>query len=228
MQLQVTMTATATTVVMPDETTLVFSPTAPAPAANGVRVNVRGGHVVGFGDEAFDECVLITVPWGRELAYVERGLQGQPIPEAQAPYLAVLRRVLARFGVRLAPAAKRPAKARHRFDPALRAVPFAVDHNGAKAVVYWPARDALTIQAGATLAMTPLVTKTGALKVGTKFGEKLRADHAAAIEAGVTTADVTLRSVNEVGLFLYYGDTNGWQVLVNPEGETLDALTKVE
>ncbi|WP_301452404.1 hypothetical protein [Bifidobacterium mongoliense] len=36
-----------------------------------------------------------------------------------------------------------------------------------------------------------------------------------------------LRSVNEVGLFLYYGRTNGWLVLRDGDGRTIHDWTVV-
>jgi len=42
------------------------------------------------------------------------------------------------------------------------------------------------------------------------------------------TADVKLRSVNEVGTFLYFAGTNSWLQLKSPEGKTLNELTVVK
>lgn len=229
MHLDVEMTATTTTVRLPDDQgQLVFAPTAPPLGERQLRLNVVAGHFAGFGDGPADEVVVITVPWTSEPAYVERGLRAEALPAAQDAYVACLKQILTRFGVALAPAKKRPTKARHRFDKALATMPFFVARNGSRATVLWTARNELTIKAGAKLSAEKIVNKDGSLRYGTKYGEKLRADHAAMIQDLTTTADIRLRSVNEVGLFLYYGDTNGWLVLVNDRGQSLDALTRVD
>jgi hypothetical protein len=43
----------------------------------------------------------------------------------------------------------------------------------------------------------------------------------------VTTEDVVLKSVNEVGHFLYYAGTNSWLVLKDKDGKTIDEWTVV-
>ena len=44
----------------------------------------------------------------------------------------------------------------------------------------------------------------------------------------VTTEDIVLKSVNEVGLFLYFAGTNSWLELVDENGKTLNEWTVVE
>lgn len=125
-------------------------------------------------------------------------------------------------------AARKPVKARHRFDRQLADRPFFVDYEGATATVFWRKAKEMEVAAGATLSQDPILNKDGSPRYGTKYAEKLRADHAGAITGAKTTAAVTLRSVNEVGMFLYYGDTNGWLVLKDTDGNSLDALTRVD
>jgi hypothetical protein len=151
-----------------------------------------------------------------------------------ADYLQLLDQLLTRFGIQSGPAAtpkpttKKPMKARHRFDKALVNEPFHVARNGSRATVYWTKRNEMTVKTGATLTTELPLNRDGSLRYGTKYGQKLRDDHAAAIADHRTTADVHLRSVNEVGLFLYFGDTNGWLELINDRGQTLDELTRVD
>ncbi|MFD1900942.1 hypothetical protein GQR36_14845 [Enterococcus termitis] len=44
----------------------------------------------------------------------------------------------------------------------------------------------------------------------------------------VTTDDIILKSVNEVGLFLYFGGTNSWLELTDKDGKTINEWTVVE
>ncbi|WP_156314314.1 hypothetical protein [Lacticaseibacillus camelliae] len=139
--------------------------------------------------------------------------------------------VLVRLGIQLkdaAPTKKRPPKARHRFNKALKTHAFHVKRGGSEATVYWTAAKEMTIVPGAKLVREPMLNRDGSQSYGTKYGDKLRADNAAKISDYTTTAAVTLRSVNEVGLFLYYGDTNGWLELIDDDGKTLDELTRVD
>ncbi|WP_461214964.1 hypothetical protein [Lacticaseibacillus sp. GG6-2] len=230
MQLEVNLTPTATTVVLPDNQGQVIFTTKARPLdARELRLNVSDGHLAGFGDGEATEMVFISVPWTSEPAYVQRGLAGEAIPAAQVAYVDALKQILTRFGVALAaPAKKKPAKARHRFVKSLSTMPFHVTRNNSVATVYWTARNEMTIKAGAKLTAEKIMNKDGSPRYGTKYGDKLRDDHRDQITDFTTTEDIGLRSVNEVGLFLYYGDTNGWLELVNDSGQTLDELTRVD
>jgi hypothetical protein len=44
----------------------------------------------------------------------------------------------------------------------------------------------------------------------------------------ITTEEITLKSVNEVGLFLYFGGTNSWLQLQDPDGKTIHDWTVVQ
>lgn len=230
MDLQVSLTKTATQVQLPEPYgSLTISSQMLAAPEHGLRLNLTAGHLSSFGDGEADTVVVIAVPWSSEPEYVKRGLQGETIPAAQQPYLDALRLVLTRFGVLFdAPKKPKPAKARHRFDKQLVGMAFHVARNGSEATVYWTGRNEMTIKAGAKLTRELHYNKDGSLGYSSKYGEKLRADHQAAIKDFTTIEDVKLRSVNECGLFSYYGDTNGWLELVNDQGQTLDELTQVK
>ncbi|WP_125709357.1 hypothetical protein [Lacticaseibacillus porcinae] len=231
MQLRVDLNDDQTTVLLPDDNgQLVFATHALKVPDHGVVLRVQGGQFVGFDDGDADEYVAISIPWTTEPQYLRKALQGDAIPKAQQPYVETVKQILSRFGVQLTPAKpkKRPAKATHRFTKTLADTPFMIDHDGSKATVYWRKRNEMEILPGATLSMTPHVTKDGALGIDTKFGDKLRADHQNAIAEAQTTASIVLRSVNEVGLFLYYGGTNSWLQLKDAQGKTLDEWTKVQ
>ncbi|WCG34932.1 hypothetical protein [Companilactobacillus farciminis] len=130
------------------------------------------------------------------------------------------------FGLKEQP--KRKTKARHRFVKELFEVPFSVDYNGSKATVYWNSRNELIIKKGAILVDKAPLTKAGIVGFAGRFGMQLRQEHADSIEDNVLTKDVHLRSVNEVGTFLYFAGTNSWLKLISPEGKTLDELTIVK
>lgn len=190
-----------------------------------------------------DQVIRLRLNWDHEPDYMRRVFEalvaGRTLADAQIPAgvfaavsetAGVVVRVLEALGYhfgQVLPKKKAPAKARHRFDRKLADRPFTVKRNGAHATVFWRKAKEMEIAAGATLTMTPIMNQDGSERYGTKYGEKLRSDHAAAIKDGRTTAPIVLRSVNEVGLFLYYGDTNGWLELVDADGRTLDELTVV-
>ncbi len=69
------------------------------------------------------------------------------------------------------------------------------------------------------------LNKDGSIGYSARQSEKIRQDNQAAITDYQTTEDVILKSVNEMGMFLYYGGTNGWLVLVDDEGKTLNEWT---
>ncbi|WP_412989296.1 hypothetical protein ACLJJ6_09965 [Pediococcus siamensis] len=243
LKLTVLMDEQQTQVTLPnDQGTITFTKAAGSVPEHGVQLFVKSSQLVSVDQVVSDadEVVTIELPWSVETAFVARAFQNKlantetPIPTNQEtaiePTLATLIAILTRFGIHLSPvkpAKKRPAKARHRFNKALVSHPFKVNRHGSSATVYWTASKEMTVKAGAKLTGEQIMNKDGSMRYGTKYGEKLRADNADAIENLTTTKDIKLRSVNEVGLFLYYGDTNGWLELVDAEGRTLDELTKI-
>lgn len=137
--------------------------------------------------------------------------------------------LLQAFGLQLAKQTKRSAaKPRHKFDPKLVDQPFSIDYKGSQATVYWKKRNEFVIKKGATLVENAPLTKAGVIGFAGKFGLRLRDEHAAAIENSRLIEDVTLRSVNEVGTFLYFAGTNSWLQLKSPDNKTLHDLTVVK
>ncbi|WP_204122354.1 hypothetical protein [Lacticaseibacillus mingshuiensis] len=240
--------ATTTVTLANTQGQLIFSPLNDVPSdAHTVVFYLKDRHLADR--EKADEQGVLRLPWTVEPEFVTRWLANQQgespvtvIPLAQekalAPYFDLLTQVLSRLGIHLAPvpaptpasAASKPhpAKARHRFDKALVTTPFTVSRNGSRATVYWVAAKEMLVKAGAVLTQEPLMNKDGSLRYGTKYGDKLRDDNAGAIAHFMLIKDVSLRSVNEVGLFLYFGDTNGWLELRDAQGRTLDELTRVD
>ena len=72
------------------------------------------------------------------------------------------------------------------------------------------------------------LNKDGSVSYAAKYGDKLRADHQEKISGNKTTADIILKSVNEVSLFLYFGGTNSWLEILDENGKSLDEWTRVD
>lgn len=124
-------------------------------------------------------------------------------------------------------AAKPKGKPRHRFVKALQNQPLTVNYNGAQATVYWRKANQFEIEAGAHLVPEAPLNKDGQLGFAARFALQLRQEHAEAIVDSRLVAPVTLKSINEVGHFLYFAGTNSWLQLITPDGHTLHELTVV-
>lgn len=246
MQITLDIQDTTTTVTLPqDHGTMTIDQTLTAGTEN-VLLAASAHRIVACNTlpADADQVLRLHLSWGLEADYLQRAfsalIAGTDPEQAQIPagvyqtvmaMLTELRQVLTVLGYQFGqakPAKKGPAKARHRFDRKLADRPFQVARNGARATVFWRKAKEMEIAAGAVLRTEPIMNQDGSVSYGTKYGDKLRADHADAFVDGKTTKPVVLRSVNEMGLFLYYGDTNGWLELVDADGNTLDALTKVQ
>ncbi|MFD1485894.1 hypothetical protein ACFQ5J_11715 [Lacticaseibacillus baoqingensis] len=148
---------------------------------------------------------------------------------AQA-YIAALLPVLTLLGAAFAPKAKKkPAKAQHRWQKAVAAVAFTTDFAGTQATIYWQKRNEMRLVAGAHMLPEPKLNADGSLGFSARFAQQLRQEHQAAFNQDfVTTADIILKSTNEVGLFLYFGNTNSWLQFKDANGKTLDDWTIVK
>lgn len=126
------------------------------------------------------------------------------------------------------PKKKFKGKPIHRFTSQISQIPFYIEHDGAKATVYWQKRNEMLIKAGAVMKPKPTLNKDGSLGFSAKFALKLRSDHEGDFKDFVTTKDIVLKSVNEVGLFLYFAGTNSWLVLRDADGKSINEWTVVE
>lgn len=136
--------------------------------------------------------------------------------------------ILERFGYPITkPLKAKPAKARHRYQKDLATTPFFIETRQAKAEIYWDKRDAFIIKAGATMMPEIPLNKDGSVGFAAKMGSKLRQENSHAFQDFQTTEDIILKSVNEIGLFLYFGGINSWLALKNKAGQSLDELTRV-
>ena len=71
------------------------------------------------------------------------------------------------------------------------------------------------------------LNKDGSLGFAAKMGTQLRTEYADAIQNHQTTTDIIFKSVNELGLFLYFGGTNSWLELLDNDGRSIDDWTKI-
>lgn len=86
----------------------------------------------------------------------------------------------------------------------------------------------MLLKAGAKLMPIAPLNKDGSVGFSAKMGEKLRLDYQDKIKDFVTTKDIVLKSVNEVGLLLYFAGTNSWLELLDSDGKSIDEWTKIE
>lgn len=119
------------------------------------------------------------------------------------------------------------SKARHKWTKEVSQIPFYINARQSKATVFWQKRNEMLIKSGATLMPKAPLNKDGSIGFSAKFGEKLRDEHKAHIKNFTTTQDIVLKSVNEVGLFLYFAGTNSWLELVDENGKSLNEWTIV-
>lgn len=200
----------------------------------------------------FDRVVTILPTWDIELDYVEQllveeatangiklkeGRQAFKVPanavKTVKPYVELITTILDTFGYSLMPkvdakpAKKKPAKAQHRWNKEVSQIEFYVDSRESKATVMWQKRNEMLLKAGAKMKPEAELNKDGSVGFSAKMGEKIRSDHQDKIKNFTTTEDIILKSVNEVGLFLYFGGTNSWLELLDATGKSIDSYTVV-
>ncbi|WP_212744617.1 hypothetical protein [Vagococcus zengguangii] len=232
--------------------------TVPPPQAHAIYLKVAGQQLmaVALADEVSqwtlaNEEAIIEVSLGWEVE--PSAMQSYLIQQAQAAKLKAFKdvevapqlpanqvattaqvvetllEILQRIGYPLLVVKKaKPAKAQHRFTKDIAEIPFYVNSFDAQATVYWQKRNEMLIKAGAKLRQEMPLNKDGSIGLSAKMGQQLRSEHQDKIRDGQTIEDIVLKSVNEVGLFLYYGGTNGWLVLKDTTGKTIDEWTVVK
>ena len=119
----------------------------------------------------------------------------------------------------------KPAKPKHYWSKEVSVIDFFVDYNDSKAICRWQSRNEMLIKKGAVLKPQASLNKDGSLGFAAKFALQLREINKDKINNFVTTEDIILKSVNEVGNFLYFAGTNSWLVLKDKDGKTIDAYT---
>lgn len=251
MKLAVEINDDSTRITLPDgQGTIVVTNTVDQANA-GVNLYLKDGKLISVQTEPTDKAdgvIQIEPAWDLEAGYlaksfseyaVERGilkkdlLETVKIPGNQRKTVEAFRNlvltVLNGLGFRFVfvPKKKFKGKPRHKFTKQVSEIPFYVDHGGAKATVYWQKRNEMLVKAGAVMKAEPDLNQDGSLGFSAKFAQKLRSEHADSCQNFVTTKDIVLKSVNEVGLFLYFAGTNSWLVLKDENGKTIDEWTKV-
>lgn len=254
MKLTLDINDTQATLTLPDDSgRLTMGSGKPDAKNDGVVLFLKAGHLIGIdtlpaGKQA-DRWLLIEPQWDLEASFlsqrisdiaVERGVvktallngkvPGNLVPTVDA-FLDQVETILAAIGfdqVLQKPAKKGPAKAQHRWRKELANMAFTVDYEDSQATVYWQKRNEMRIVKGAKLRAKAPKNKDGSTSLSERMGERIRGEHADAIDGTTTTADVVLKSVNEVGIFLYFAGTNGWLVLKNDKGQTIDELSVVK
>ncbi|GAX47241.1 hypothetical protein [Pseudolactococcus reticulitermitis] len=187
-----------------------------------------------------DRVLVFSLPVDIDPIYFKKHLMAQKVPSHQTKvltaYLAQLAPYLDLLGYQFKMTPQTPetppkssGKAQYRFSKAIADIPFYVDYDGAKAEVYWLKRNDMVIKKGAVLKQDMPLNQDGSIGFAQKFAMTLRQEHAEAIGTDfVTTADIHLKSVNEVGHLLYFAGTNSWLVLKDQNGQTLSSHTVVK
>jgi len=147
------------------------------------------------------------------------------------PHIEVVKEVmqiLEVFGYNMKKEKKVPTKAQHRWNKQVSQIEFYVNTRESKATVVWQKRNEMLLKAKAIMMKEAPLNKDGTLGLSAKMGNTLREEHKDAFKDFVTTKDIVLKSVNEVGLFLYFAGTNSWLELVDKDGKTIDDWTLVK
>ncbi len=143
-------------------------------------------------------------------------------------YLANLLLLLEKFGFTFTQKKRTSTKNQHRWKKALSEIEFFVDDFKSQATVIWQKRNEFLIKKGAHLRPSYPLNKDGSVGLDARMGTQLRDEQKSNIQNFTTTEDIILKSVNEVGLFLYFGGTNSWLVLRDNNGQTIDEWSKVK
>ena len=182
-----------------------------------------------------DRALVFSLPLDIEPTYFKKYLTDQKVPSHQTkvltayldkltPYLDLLGYQFKAVQETPAAPAKSSGKAQYRFTKAIAEIPFYVDYDGAKAEVQWLKRNDMVIKKGAVLKQDMPLNQDGSVGFSQKFALTLRQEHADDIGSDfVTTADIHLKSVNEVGHLLYFAGTNSWLILKDQAGQTLSS-----
>ena len=167
-------------------------------------------------------------------------LVGQPekiklpknIYNASAKAADELLTALSAFSIKLEKKKYVSPKAQHRWKKTISTIEFHIKHEGATGTVVWQKSNEMRLFAGAKMLTEEAAPrrKDGTLGLPAKFTANLRDENAAKWnhETYVTIEDIILRSVNEVGHFLYFAGTNSWLEMIDDQGRTIHELTVVQ
>ena len=146
-----------------------------------------------------------------------------------ADYWQDLSPIITLLGLNLVSSKSRPAKAQHRWNSKVAKVKFSTIYEGTRATIYWRKRNEVVILSGAKMKSEPELNANGKLGFAARFATQLRQEHVNSFaEDFITVEDVVLKSINEVGLFLYFGNTNSWLQFKDENNRTIDEWTIVK
>lgn len=152
------------------------------------------------------------------------------VPEKQQSaidsFLIDLWLLLNKFGFPLASKKNASAKTQHRWSQTLSEIEFFVNDFDSQATVIWQKRNEMLIKKGAQLRKEYKLNKDGTIGLNVRMGTQLREEQKDKVQDFVTTDDIILKSMNEVGLFLYYGGTNSWLILKDKDHNTIDEWSR--
>ena len=204
------------------------------PLAQLVSLYFKGNALVTAEKQA-DRVLIFHLPEPVNPSDFEKQLLSGSISETQdtltQSYFSKIAPFLDKLGYSFTttPASEKNIKTQHRFSKKLIDIPFFVDYKGASAEIFWLKRNDILIKKGAKLIADMPLNKDGTIGFAQKFAITLRQEQADSINDDfVTTADIHLKSVNEVGHFLYFAGTNSWLILKDKSGLTLDSYTIIK
>lgn len=139
---------------------------------------------------------------------------------------------LAPFGYRLEKKKFVSTKAQHRWKKALSTLEFHIEHEGTSGEILWEKATQMRLKAGAKiLPETEIPLRAdGTPGFTAKFALNLRNENRDKIDekTWTTTEDILLRSVNEIGHFVYFAGTNSWLEIFDAEGHSIHELSVVK
>lgn len=199
---------------------------------NTVLLTIKKGQLLSVADEKtfddkqeYDRLIILTPPWEIMAPYLAAYYQEKyQLSNASNAPIVIPQELQQGVAVCAEPfdclidflgyvstskketkAVKKGSKPRHKWSKELQDEPFMVDYQGSTATVYWQKRNEVRIEKGATLRQEVPLNKDGSVGFSARLAEKIRQENQSAIKEGRTIEDVVLKSVNEVGMFLYYG-----------------------
>ncbi|WP_282674194.1 hypothetical protein [Lactococcus cremoris] len=152
------------------------------------------------------------------------------IEKACATYADEFLSALGAFGIKLEKKKAFSPKAQHRWKKGLSEIEFFVKRPDSQATIIWRKSNELVIKAGAKIAESGGMKSDGTPGLAYRFTQTLREEQKENWDPKtfITTADIVLKSVNEVGHFLYFAGTNSWLQLVDKEGRSIHELSVVQ
>lgn len=139
-------------------------------------------------------------------------------------YVDTIKLLLSSFNYDLKQKSVTNKKKTYSFKKAISEMEFTTDYLNTSATIIWQSRNEVLLKKGAILLKDFPLNKDGSKGFSVKMGEQLRSINNDYINDFTTTEDIILKSINEVGLFLYFGGTNSWMQFKNSDGVLIDEL----